>query len=82
MSTCAICNKKRTFGHNVSHAKNRTNRDWKPNIQRTKVNVSGTVQTINMCTRCRRTMYKSRYWQRSPVRIAVKNLMVLDRNAL
>jgi large subunit ribosomal protein L28 len=60
MAVCAICNKKRTFGHNVSHAKNRTNRAWKPNIQPAKVEVQGVMQRINMCNRCRRTMYKSR----------------------
>ena len=41
MAVCQMTGKKRSFGHNVSHAKNRTNRSWKPNIQWAWVEVNG-----------------------------------------
>ncbi len=60
MAVCEHCNKQRTFGHNVSHAKNRTNRAWKPNIQRTTIQVGAQTKRVKLCTRCIRTMYKDR----------------------
>ena len=34
---CEICGKKTTFGHNVSHAHNVTNRAFLPNLQRVRL---------------------------------------------
>lgn len=48
---CSICGKGKMSGHNVSHAKNRTNRVWLPNIQ--KVKVDGKSQYV--CTKCMKT---------------------------
>ncbi len=42
---CDICGKGTAFGHNVSHAKNRTNRVWKPNLVQVKTMIDGTVLT-------------------------------------
>ena len=50
MAKCAICGKAPSFGHNVSHANNRTARVWQPNIQRVKTVQGGTVRHIHACT--------------------------------
>ncbi len=52
MAKCAICGKGPNFGHNVSHANNRTRKIWKPNIQRVKTVSGGTVRHISVCTQC------------------------------
>jgi large subunit ribosomal protein L28 len=52
---CSICGKKPSFGHNVSHANNRTPRRWDPNIQKVKAVVNGTSRRIKVCTRCIRS---------------------------
>jgi large subunit ribosomal protein L28 len=60
MAVCQMTGKKRSFGHNVSHAKNRTNRSWKPNIQWAMVEVNGQMKRMKVSTRYIRTMYKDR----------------------
>ena len=49
---CDICGKGPTFGHNVSHANNKTNRRWYPNLQRVRVLVNGAPKRIRACTQC------------------------------
>ncbi len=49
---CDICGKGPTFGHNVSHANNKTNRRWYPNLQRVRALVNGEVKRIRVCTQC------------------------------
>jgi len=49
---CDICGKGPTFGHNVSHANNKTNRRWYPNLQRVRVLVDGAPRRIRACTQC------------------------------
>ena len=49
---CAVCAKGPTTGHNVSHANNRTNRRWYPNLQTVRVTVDGSPRRIRVCTRC------------------------------
>lgn len=61
MAKCEICGKKPSFGNNVSHAKNRTRRMWKPNIQKATLSVEGGGQVkLKLCTHCLRTMAKAR----------------------
>lgn len=61
MAKCEVCGKGPSFGNNVSHAKNRTRRMWKPNIQKTTIVLdTGDQVQIKVCTRCLRTMQKSR----------------------
>lgn len=55
---CDVCGKTLGFGHNVSFSKRRTNRVFRPNIQKTTVYESGQAKRINACTRCIRTMAK------------------------
>ncbi len=52
---CDICGKGPVFGHNVSHANNKTNRRWIPNLQRVRAVVDGTSRRIRVCTRCIRS---------------------------
>jgi large subunit ribosomal protein L28 len=49
---CDICGKGPTSGHNVSHANNRTNRRWYPNLQAVRVLVDGKPRRIRACTDC------------------------------
>ncbi|MBP1732429.1 MAG: ribosomal protein, partial [Deltaproteobacteria bacterium] len=34
---CEICGKGKQVGHNVSHANNKTKREWLPNLQTVKI---------------------------------------------
>lgn len=52
---CAICGKKRQLGNNVSHANNKTRREFKPNLFKVRAKVDGTVMRIKVCTRCLRS---------------------------
>ena len=49
---CEICNKEVSFGCNVSHSHKKSNRMFKPNIQKAKIEINGTVKKINICTKC------------------------------
>ena len=49
---CDICGKGPVFGHNVSHANNKTKRRWNPNLQEVRAEVDGNVRRVLVCTRC------------------------------
>ena len=49
---CAVCAKGPVTGHNVSHAKNRTNRRWYPNLQTVRILVEGAPRRVRVCTQC------------------------------
>jgi large subunit ribosomal protein L28 len=51
-SRCYVCGKGPSFGHNVSHANNKTRRVWKPNLQVARILVDGRVKKIKVCTSC------------------------------
>jgi large subunit ribosomal protein L28 len=53
--SCDVCGKHSSVGNNVSHANNRTKRLWRPNLQRVRANLKGTVKRIWACTRCIRS---------------------------
>ncbi len=55
MAKCAICDKGAHFGIQVSHSHIRTNKMWKSNIKRVKVNDNGTVKRMYVCTACLRS---------------------------
>ena len=44
------------YGHNVSHAKNRTRRIFKPNLHSARIQVSGVYKRVKLCTTCLRTL--------------------------
>lgn len=52
---CEICGKSTVTGNNVSHAKNRTRRTWKPNLLKIRTMIGATKKTIKICTRCLRS---------------------------
>lgn len=61
MAKCQICGKGPSFGNNVSFSHRLTRRTWKPNIQKTTVQMDNGVQVqMKLCTRCLRTMSKTR----------------------
>ncbi|HEX2282327.1 MAG TPA: 50S ribosomal protein L28 [Thermomicrobiales bacterium] len=55
---CEVCGKTLSFGNNVSFSKKRTNRVFRPNIQKTTIEVKGQPTTISACARCIRTLSK------------------------
>jgi len=55
MAQCELCGKKVVSGKTVSHSHHKTNRVWKPNLQRMYAVVDGKVKKIYVCTRCLRS---------------------------
>ncbi len=55
MAKCEVCGKSVVFGKKYSHSHIRTNRQWKPNLQRVKVTDGGTPKRIYVCSRCLRS---------------------------
>jgi len=55
MSKCEVCGKSVSFGIKVSHSHRRSNKMWKPNVQKVRAIVNGTHKRIYACTRCLRT---------------------------
>lgn len=56
MAKCDVCGKGVSFGKKYSHSHIRTNRQWKPNVQRVKVLVNNqTPKKLYVCTRCLRS---------------------------
>lgn len=53
---CAICQKGIMVGHNVSHAKNRTRKVFKPNLHTARVAINGVTRRVKLCTKCLRTV--------------------------
>ncbi len=56
---CDICGKTKSFGHNVSFSHKKTNRDFRPNVQKKRIVIDGEAKRLNLCTRCIRTLGKS-----------------------
>jgi large subunit ribosomal protein L28 len=56
---CMVCGKTKSFVHNVSHSKRRTNRDFRPNVHRKRLVINGELVRLKICTRCMRTASKS-----------------------
>ncbi len=55
MAKCDICGKGVSFGIQVSHSHRRTNRTFKPNVQKVKAIVNGTPCRVHACSRCLRS---------------------------
>ena len=49
---CNVCDKKPGSGNTVSHSRRATRRRFMPNLQKIRVNLSGTVRRIYVCTTC------------------------------
>jgi large subunit ribosomal protein L28 len=57
---CDNCGKGVMHGNNVSHAKNRNKRVFKPNLHSAKVMINGVNKKVKLCTKCLRTVKKSK----------------------
>lgn len=55
---CMNCGKGVQYGHNVSHAKNRTRKVFRPNLHAARVLVGNHMRRVKLCTKCLR-MVKS-----------------------
>lgn len=61
-NACDLCGKKRDVGHNVSHAKNRTQRIRKPNLHAHRMDMGTTPDgnktslKLKLCTKCLRSV--------------------------
>ena len=49
---CDICGKGPVAGNNISHANNKTNRRWYPNLKRVRAIVDGRTRRLRVCTQC------------------------------
>ena len=58
MAKCEICGKTPRSGHNVSFSERKTKRQFKPNLQRTKVWREGRLVPITVCAKCLKTLNK------------------------
>lgn len=54
---CMNCGKGVMYGHNVSHAKNRTRKLFQPNLHVARVTVGQHMRKVRLCTKCLR-MFK------------------------
>ncbi|MFH2085581.1 MAG: 50S ribosomal protein L28 [bacterium] len=55
-NACDLCGKKRDVGHNVSHAKNRTQRIRKPNLHAHRMQMGESKLRLRLCTKCLRSV--------------------------
>jgi large subunit ribosomal protein L28 len=53
---CDNCGKGIMYGHNVSHAKNRTRRIFKPNLHSARILIGAGYKTMRLCTKCLRLL--------------------------
>jgi large subunit ribosomal protein L28 len=59
---CEICGKGKQIGHNVSHANNKTKREWRPNLQTVRIVKNGeTSRQDSARSASRRATSKKQY---------------------
>jgi len=56
---CMNCGKGVMYGHKVSHAKNRTNIAFKPNLHSVRVQLGATKHRMKLCTKCLRMVKRA-----------------------
>jgi len=49
---CDKCSKGKQIGYNVSHANNKTKKQWLPNLQTVNIIENGKKQKVRLCTKC------------------------------
>jgi large subunit ribosomal protein L28 len=49
---CDLCGKGKQIGYNVSHANNKTKKEWLPNLQTIKIVQDGTTKKAKLCAKC------------------------------
>lgn len=55
---CEVTGKGKQFGHNVSFSQRKTNRVWKPNLQKKTFEVNGKKVTMKLSAQGIRTLKK------------------------
>ena len=75
---CFNCGKGIMVGHNVSHAKNRTRKVFKPNLHRTRIVVSGRSMRVRLCTKCLRTI-KGKDTRTKKAQAAAKENLIVEK---
>ena len=56
-NVCELCGKGKMKGHLVSHSNRKTNRAYKPNLQKVKItDEKGVTVSATLCTKCIKTM--------------------------
>lgn len=58
--SCDICGKGKQYGHNVPFSQKKTNKVWKPNLQRQYLDFGTSRIQVKACTQCLRTIKKYR----------------------
>jgi len=51
---CDICSKGKQYGHNVPFSLKKTNKVWKPNLQRQRISIGSNRIQVKICTAYRR----------------------------
>jgi large subunit ribosomal protein L28 len=49
---CDLCGKGKQIGYNVSHANNKTKKEWLPNLQTIRIIQEGTTKKAKICAKC------------------------------
>lgn len=55
---CDVTGKGKQYGHNVSFSQRRTNKVWKPNLQKKTFDMNGKRVTMKLSTQAIRTLKK------------------------
>jgi large subunit ribosomal protein L28 len=58
MNRCELTGKGKQYGHNVSFSQRRTQKIWKPNLQKKTLIVDGKKVTMKISTQAIRTLKK------------------------
>ncbi len=56
---CEICGKGPLTGHKVSHANNRSQRRWLPNLRKVELKLDDEVIRLKICSKCYKKLRKS-----------------------
>lgn len=75
---CNNCGKGIMVGHNVSHAKNRTRKIFKPNLQWARIGVSGRSMRVRLCTKCLRQLKHPKVRNRNKVTEVVQSVPIVS----
>jgi large subunit ribosomal protein L28 len=51
-NVCSVCGKQPRAGRNVSHSHKKTNRIVRPNVQKVRAVVDGSVKRVPVCAKC------------------------------
>jgi large subunit ribosomal protein L28 len=63
---CQNCGKGVMYGHEVSHAKNRSRRTFDPNLHVARVMIDGAMRRAKLCAKCIRKLKKEAVKKESP----------------